>query len=702
LPEVGIRYGTGTPPPILTPSKDTVPFIRATDIKEGEIKTTELLHIDKEQPANLKKCRVTKGAMILVRSGVNTGDCAIVQSALQGAYAAYDLIIRFNEKVLPEFAATFLDTEVGRAQLNLMKGRAAQPHLNADEVASILIPLPPLYIQKKLVVEMETARESRKKKLQQADELLGGLDEWLMEKLGLTVASADQRTVFALRLKDLKGRRMDAPAYRPFFEKGRPPKTPLAALEKLAFIDAHSVDKPENDRELVPYVGLPECEQTEVRDVLMRPYSEVKGRSIVKSGDILFARIEPSIFNKKYILVEDLKGYNFAYTSTEFYVVTPNEGVVDPYYLYAMFFSSFLFNQARGKTTGSSGRRRLDPAMFRDLQIPTPPKEVQQAIAAEVRHRREEARRLRAEAEAEWVAAKERFENELLGGSNSDAVVLNAGKWQNKDRKESHDKGRDKKGAAGLRQVAKKPRGHKRAEKSLPGEDSGLGGDIHGVREGAGEYDPAEGTPRKGEGSTRPVDSTRYFETAQGKKTYSEVAEIVAVSVVKTIEFIVEQSPEDIHITPEWICKIHHHIAADLFPDWAGNFRAVNVEVGTHSPPPFYEVPVLMRLYCEDLAARLSSASVKMNLERMAEVLAFADWRFQWIHPFRDFNGRVGRILLSAVLFALRLPPTETAAVETREKAKYLKALRKADTGDMSELTEIWLERLRTAMKRHK
>ena len=51
-----------------------------------------------------------------------------------------------------------------------------------------------------------------------------------------------------------------------------------------------------------------------------------------------------------------------------------------------------------------------------------------------------------------------------------------------------------------------------------------------------------------------------------------------------------------------------------------------------------------------------------------AETLAFADWRFQWIHPFRDFNGRVGRILLSAMLFKLRLPPAETAVVEPDKK----------------------------------
>ena len=160
----------------------------------------------------------------------------------------------------------------------------------------------------------------------------------------------------------------------------------------------------------------------------------------------------------------------------------------------------------------------------------------------------------------------------------------------------------------------------------------------------------------KGEDSTRPLDSTRYFETAQGIKTYSEVSEILAVSVAKTLEVLIDKTPEEITITPEWICKLHGEIASSLFTDWAGRFRDVNVVVGMHTPPPYFEVPIHVRRYCDDLAARLSFAAQEQDIETFAETLAFVDWRFQWIHPFKDFNGRMGRILLAAVLFKLRLP----------------------------------------------
>jgi Fic family protein len=125
----------------------------------------------------------------------------------------------------------------------------------------------------------------------------------------------------------------------------------------------------------------------------------------------------------------------------------------------------------------------------------------------------------------------------------------------------------------------------------------------------------------------------------------------------------------------------------------------MNLQVGSHTPPPFYEVPVLVRQFCDDLVARITGAAQKFDPLTYAETLAFADWRFQWIHPFRDFNGRVGRIILTAVLHLLNLPPAETAAVEPEARERYLAALRAADKGDLSTLTDIWTERLERAVE---
>ena len=67
--------------------------------------------------------------------------------------------------------------------------------------------------------------------------------------------------------------------------------------------------------------------------------------------------------------------------------------------------------------------------------------------------------------------------------------------------------------------------------------------------------------------------------------------------------------------------------------------------------------------------------------------------RFRWIRPFKDFNGRVGRILLVALGYRLGLPPVDPAAQGT-DARDYFSALRAADSRNLLPLQTIWINRL--------
>lgn len=163
------------------------------------------------------------------------------------------------------------------------------------------------------------------------------------------------------------------------------------------------------------------------------------------------------------------------------------------------------------------------------------------------------------------------------------------------------------------------------------------------------------------------------------------------MNIVHCLDDLLDANPEDIAFTPDWLRGIHRRLAGELFPDWGGRFRVTDVQVGTHLPPPAHAVAVQVNNFCLDLAERLRHLA---GAESIADLLAWVDWRFQWIHPFKDFNGRVGRILLVALAYKLGLPPTDPAADE--DKVAYFQALRAADAGNLAPLREIWLERLDT------
>lgn len=219
---------------------------------------------------------------------------------------------------------------------------------------------------------------------------------------------------------------------------------------------------------------------------------------------------------------------------------------------------------------------------------------------------------------------------------------------------------------------------------------SPAGGALHAEFDGAGERAGESSALGASAESTRPLDATRELATTAGALTYTEVSEHLAVNIAHCLDALLEQSPEDIRITPEWICAIHRSIAGELFPDWAGRFRNTDVQVGSHFPPSGHEIAVYIKNFCLDLDERLRHLQGAASI---AELLAWVDWRFQWIHPFKDFNGRTGRILLVVLGYKLGLPPADPAASESG-KAAYFGALRSADSGDIGPLTELWLNRL--------
>ncbi len=74
-------------------------------------------------------------------------------------------------------------------------------------------------------------------------------------------------------------------------------------------------------------------------------------------------------------------------------------------------------------------------------------------------------------------------------------------------------------------------------------------------------------------------------------------------------------------MTSEWLCERHRELAGALFPDWAGRFRTTDVKVGILEPPAFYQVPMLVRSFCDDLAERLRHLQ-EDDLSHIASILA--------------------------------------------------------------------------------
>ena len=127
--------------------------------------------------------------------------------------------------------------------------------------------------------------------------------------------------------------------------------------------------------------------------------------------DVLFSRLRPYL-NKVY------RAEMHGCCSTEFHVLRVRERkVLLPEYLAAILRSRIVLAQTTHMMTGNT-HPRLTNYDVENLIIPIPKLDVQETIVAEINLRRQEARRLRAEAEARLQDAKQWFEEQLLGGTS--------------------------------------------------------------------------------------------------------------------------------------------------------------------------------------------------------------------------------------------------------------------------------------------
>jgi CRISPR-associated endonuclease/helicase Cas3 len=185
--------------------------------------------------------------------------------------------------------------------------------------------------------------------------------------------------------------------------------------------------------------------------------------------------------------------------------------------------------------------------------------------------------------------------------------------------------------------------------------------------------------------------ATRWLETSRGILSYSQLAPLLAERVLRVQERIEAGEFDGARLDEELVRRLHGEFCGDLVPDFAGRWRAIPVQVGTHEPPLPHQVPLRMRDYVLDLAVQMEAAG---GPEGMPDALAFAEGRLLSIHPFADFNGRLTRLWLWELLRRLRLPPVALVPGDEAGVAAYLAALRAGDGNDFRPLSALWQERL--------
>ena len=386
-------------------------MVRMNNLQGDEWDLNDIKHV----PLGLREARryrLKRGDLLFNRTNSKelVGKCGVFGERGVWVFASYLIRVRLDdERLLPEFASFFLNSDAGRIQIDRVSRQiAGMTNINAEELRELVVPLPSVKTQRDLVAVMDTARAARRAKLDEADSLLSSLDDYLLEKLGLARPLMDARRTFAARLSTANNSRFDPDYFHPERiltvrgmqqHAGRMRNAPLQTV--VDFRRDPLASPGEN------YLSLAHV-QSHTGELVEADETATGACFAFRAGDVLFGRLRPYL-NKVHRAERD------GCCSPEFHVMRVRPDVeLLPDYLAAILRSSLTLAQTRHMMTGNTHPRLATDDVI-NLVIPIPDTATQTAIATEVRRRRERARALRAEAEAGWVEAKRWFEEQLLG-----------------------------------------------------------------------------------------------------------------------------------------------------------------------------------------------------------------------------------------------------------------------------------------------
>lgn len=397
-----------------------VRMLRMNNLQNDGWDLSEVKYIEMNED-DLERYRLEVGDLLFNRTNSKelVGKCEMFSESGDWVFASYLIRVRLDTaKVLPRFACDFLSTRAGRLQIDrLSRQIIGMTNINAEELKEIMLPVPPdTKTQAKLVAAMDAARAERRAKLAEADALLAGLDDFLLATLGLTPSPKDDRKVFAARRADVPARfdpHFHLPALaqnmRMLMAGGAEPLGSLVSFSDEIWKPAKHENPTFRYIEISnvnPNTGEACAEETPVAEAPSR------ARMAVRTNDIIVSLTRPHHGSIAQI-TPDLNG---CVASTGFSVLRSIEGSrLNREYLWCVLRSKMCLLQMLQRASGGNYPAITEPELAKVL-LPVPKPAVQETIATEACRRREAARRLRAEAEAGWQAAKRWFEEQLLGG----------------------------------------------------------------------------------------------------------------------------------------------------------------------------------------------------------------------------------------------------------------------------------------------
>ena len=153
-----------------------------------------------------------------------------------------------------------------------------------------------------------------------------------------------------------------------------------------------------------------------------------------------------------------------------------------------------------------------------------------------------------------------------------------------------------------------------------------------------------------------------------------KMGEVETNSLWRAQKKLIGEVSKDQLFTVQDICNIHRIWLKNIYP-WAGQLRAVNISKGGFDFAQARFIPTLLDEF-ECTLLRKYTPCLFDSQEEVALALAEVHVELMLIHPFREGNGRLGRMLATFMALQAGLPVLDFSELDGVRREEYFAAVR--------------------------
>jgi len=202
------------------------------------------------------------------------------------------------------------------------------------------------------------------------------------------------------------------------------------------------------------------------------------------------------------------------------------------------------------------------------------------------------------------------------------------------------------------------------------------------------------------EAQFEPGSRRRVLKNLLGIKRKHEMDRLEGIEQLRALRELIKIYGKNHRFTAADICRVHKIWLGNIYP-WAGKYRRVNLTKGNFTFAAASQVARLME-ELEKGPLREFTPCRFDTIEKTVKALAVVHTELVLIHPFRDGNGRVARLLATLMALQAGLPPLDFGNIKGRKRQEYFRAVQAGLDRDYKPMEDVFSGVIRRTLRKRR